>query len=253
MQSIKYLLVAVFVFLAATLKVNAQTPEASVSASSSAKIQITKTSSDIKANSQEKSGATAILKNLERLTSDEAQKEQIKNNYDEVGEKKKGFIARVVSVKGQSVKVKTGESELFLVPDKSTTLVKKDEIVTADTVTMTDWFAVDDWLVVIGVEDGETFLPRRISISAESLEPQEQVMVRGAVKTLNKTKLEAVPSNAVAAESFLITAKTVFQNADGSEVDTKKIVNGTAVLIVGTKASNGSMTAGIVRVLSYLQ
>lgn len=253
-KSLILLLLCTFGFSVFRQPAQAQSEEAdSAASSSSTVIQITREEASPNATDHERAGAMAILRNLERLAGDSEQKERLGSAYEEVAEKNRGFIARVVGVKDQSIRVSTSKGEIFLVPDKSTTLVKKSETVTADMVTLAEWFEIDDWLVVIGVENGETFAPRRIVSSPESLEAPEQFMQRFNVKTVQKTKLEAIPSGETAAQNLLITAKTVFQNADGSELDLSDLPKETLVVAMGTVNANGNKTVGVVRALVNIE
>lgn len=217
-------------------------------------IEISKDGSEqIQATSKNKEGAQAILQNLERLASDEANKETIISNYEDIGEKRRGFIAQVTSTKDESLRIqsRSGE-EFFLAPDQSTTVVRKTEIVTADKIKLSEWFTVDDWLVVIGVEDDGVFLPRRIMISSVSLEPEEQFVERGLVRTLQKTKLELTPSGSDQALSFVVDASTSFQNVDGSDLTLNDFSKEDQVIVVAT-GSETKKTARIVRSLSYVE
>jgi hypothetical protein len=65
--------------------------------------------------------------------------------------------------------------------------------------------------------------------------------------------MDIIPNGETAAQGVLITARTVFQNADGSEIERTMFTRDAAVMVVGTVGANNSRTAGIVRALSYIE
>ena len=186
------------------------------------------------ASDESEENATQILRNLENLVRDSDQSEQIKTQYDGVTSKARGFVGQVTSLKEDSFKIVTPSGEeLLIAPDKSTVLVKKGEAVTGDSVKLAEWVAVDDWLVLIGIQSGETFQPRRVLVSSDSLEPSETFVARGIIKTSQKNKLdiEIVGENAV--ETFNLTKAMNLVDQDNETITTKDLSPGASVLLIG--------------------
>ncbi len=187
-----------------------------------------------KSDEQEES-ATQILHNLENLVKDNDQSEEIKNQYGDVVSKARGFIGQVSSIKEDSFKVTRPDGEeLLIVPDKSTMIVKNGEATPGNEVTLTEWFEVDDWLVLIGIQNGDSFGPRRILISSESLLPSENFVNRGIIKQANRTKVDVqIVGETDAVETFNYAKSTDLVNKDNETITYEDLKPGMQVLIIG--------------------
>ncbi len=184
---------------------------------------------------QEVEAANQILNNLERLVKNTEQKEQLKEEYSDVVEKNRGFIARVVSVKDNTCKVVTfKEEEVLLSPDKSTTLIKRGKSTTGENFTLSEWLNIDDWLVVIGVQSGDVFFPRRIIVSSESLLPEETFVFRAQIKTATAKKVDAYIFNRDQVETFDFSKSTNLVNHLNETISYKDLNINQTVLLIGT-------------------
>ncbi|MBQ6154516.1 hypothetical protein IJJ27_02220 [bacterium] len=180
---------------------------------------------------------TVILQNLENLVKDSNQSEQIKNQYDGVTSKTRGFVGQITSLKDNSFKINTlNDEELLIAPDKSTTIVKKGDTVTGDKATLTDWLAIDDWLVLIGVQNGETFQPRRLMVSSDSLAPVETFVSRGVIKNSQSNKIDVqIIGQDSLVETLNLAKTTDLVNSDNETITYKDLTPGSQVLLVGTQ------------------
>ncbi len=192
-----------------------------------------------KARSDEVTAESAvhILENLERLAKDPQSSEQIKDKYDGVTNKTRGFIAQIISLKDDSFRVITPDNqEFFITPDKSTTIVKKGQITTGENYTLSDWFAIDDWLVLIGVQNNEVFQPRRILVSSESLAAPKSFVLRGTVKNSQKDKLDvAILGRTDSIITFKLDKDTNLVNQSNETITAKDLLVDTPVLLIGTE------------------
>ena len=179
---------ALAAFFSCASRVLAQDATSSADASSSTQIVLEKNA----ATEHDNNSATQILDNLDRLAKNTDQSEQIKEQYDGVSDKNRGFIAQVTSIKDNAFKITTPkEEELFITVDKSTTIVKKGKTTTGENIDLLDWINIDDWLVLIGVQSNDTFSARRIIVSSESLLPEETFVLRAKIKTATSKKVDA--------------------------------------------------------------
>ncbi|MDR0462799.1 MAG: hypothetical protein LBG64_01085 [Pseudomonadales bacterium] len=247
MKHLKCLLIAVFATFILTGVASAE----SDTNESSTVIEISREENGNQANSSQE-GASVILRNLERLASDTEQVQQILENYEEIGERKRGFIARVTSLRDDSLRVETLHgNEQFITPDQSTAIVSGGREARANTINLSEWVDVGDWVVIIGVENNGVFSPRRILISASSLEPETQIVKRGSIVALQRASFELQPVATESAMTFNITGDTTFQNADGTALTVDDFGVDSKVLVVGT--SNGEdNTATIIRSLTSI-
>ncbi len=220
--------------LVLAVPLSAQSPEASTAAQ--ADIVIEKSAQ----GRSDKDSTDQILNNLERLAKDPNANEQIKEQYDDVSNKNRGFIAQVASFKDGAIKLVTlSNEELFITPDKSTTILKKGESVNGENLELSEWFNVDDWLVLIGVQDNDVFLPRRIIISSESLAPVTQFVLRGQIKTVSSSKIDVqILGTATEVETFKINKDVNLVDQNNETISTKDLSLDSSVLLIGTLAND---------------
>ncbi len=187
-------------------------------------------------NDHDQASAGQILDNLERLAKDPTSSEQIKDQYEDVTNKNRGFIARVTSFKDGALKLSTlTEEEIFITPDKSTTIIKKGQSTTGENLDLSKWFSVDDWLVLIGVQNDDVFSPRRIIISSESLEPEKQFVLRGQIKTFTSKKVDVqILGSSTNVETFNLDKTINLTNKDNANLTYKDLSLNAQVILVGT-------------------
>ena len=194
-----------------------------------------------------------LLDNLERLTRQKEESETLKDLYADLNVKKRGYIAQVISIKDKTVRVKSLDgTEQFLTFDKSTTLIRKGQETTADQVEAADWLNIDDWIVVIGVEEDDQFLPRRILVSSVSLEPKPKIVRIGTVAAINSTKLSFIPRGGESVEEVKVSRNTIFQDRNGETIKAAQVKVDQSILVTGIGGNSGA-TAATIRVLSTVE
>lgn len=214
----------------------AQSPEATaelVPADTPVEIETITFEKDARSGNAE--STTQILQNLENLVHDNSQSEEIINQYDDVVSKARGFIGQVSSLKDDSFKISLpGGEELLIAPDKSTTLVKNGETVQGNEAQLSEWLEIDDWLVLIGIQNGEIFQPRRIMISSESLEPSDNFVYRGEVRSATSSKVDVeILGEEELTETFALTKSTNLVDQDNETITTRDLQPGMTVLLIG--------------------
>ncbi|MDO5561635.1 MAG: hypothetical protein Q4G02_02575 [bacterium] len=180
-----------------------------------------------------------ILDNLERLAKDPESSEKIKEKYDGVVNKNRGFIAQVTNLKDSALRVQTPNGEdVFITPDKSTTIIKKGKSTTGENLTLSEWFTIDDWLVLIGVQNNDVFSPRRIIIASETPIPEEQFVLRGTMKSSQSKKIEVNILGQEKSESFTIDKNVNLVNQANETITVKDLTIEAPVLLIGTIKNN---------------
>lgn len=229
----KNLLISLFLTLiSSSVSISAQ--ETSPAATASATEMVIE--KKVALNDHDQASAGQILDNLERLAKDPTSSEQIKDQYEDVTNKNRGFIARVTSFKDGALKLSTlTEEEIFITPDKSTTIIKKGQSITGENLDLSKWFSVDDWLVLIGVQNDDVFSPRRIIISSESLEPEKQFVLRGQIKTFTSKKVDVqILGSSTNVETFNLDKTINLTNKDNANLTYKDLSLNAQVILVGT-------------------
>lgn len=194
---------------------------------------------------------SALLSNLEKIAAEEGKgNEDIKAIYEQMESKKTGFIAQVLSIKDKTVKVSDPQDgEKFLTFDKSTILVSGNSQENADSADLAKWLEVDDWLVIIGVIEDETFLPRRILISSTDLTPKAKYIKLGTFKSLSSNTLTFIPKGSETEEKLTVGRNTDYQDSTGEDIKTKEFTDGAEVLVVGVTPSSGKTAVNTLRLL----
>jgi hypothetical protein len=191
-----------------------------------------------------------VLDNLERLARNQERVQEVNTKYDGVTNKTRGFIAQVTYVKDDSLEIVTlSDEKHFIVPDKSTAIVKKGQPIAGGEYVLTETFAVDDWLVVIGIQSGTNFSPRRILISSESLAPKKHFVLRGSIKSATSSKLDILLSGTDTIESFTINKSSNLVNPDNETVAVKDLTPDANVLVIGSEKEGGSRLLETLRLL----
>lgn len=229
----KNLLISLFfALISSSVSISAQ--ETSPAATASATEMVIE--KKVALNDHDQASAGQILDNLERLAKDPTSSEQIKDQYEDVTNKNRGFIARVTSFKDGALKLSTlTEEEIFITPDKSTTIIKKGQSTTGENLDLSKWFSVDDWLVLIGVQNDDVFSPRRIIISSESLEPEKQFVLRGQIKTFTSKKVDVqILGSSTNVETFNLDKTINLTNKDNASLTYKDLSLNAQVILVGT-------------------
>lgn len=229
----KNLLISLFLFFAFSC-IQAQAQETTQAEASQSGTIVIEKKSNLTAHDQ--ASADQILDNLERLAKDPDASQQIQNQYDDVSNKNRGFIAQVSSFKDGALKLITlNQEEIFVTPDKSTTVIKKGKSATGENLELGDWFAIDDWLVLIGVQNNDLFAPRRIIISSESLAPTVPFVTRGQIKTVTSKKVDvALIGGANEVETFNLSKTVNLVDQNNETLTYKDLTVGAQVLLVGT-------------------
>lgn len=200
-------------------------------------------------STHDQTATNQILDNLERLAKDPESSEKIKEKYDGVVNKNRGFIAQVTNLKDNALRVQTPDKEdVFITPDKSTTIIKKGKSTTGENLTLSEWFTIDDWLVLIGVQNDDVFSPRRIIISSETPIPEEQFVLRGTMKSSQNKKIEVNILGQEKSESFAIDKNVNLVNQTNETIAVKDLTIEAPVLLVGT-IKNDKKTLQTLRLL----
>lgn len=196
---------------------------------------------------EDKQTIDTIKKRLEKVV----EQERVQGDVD-VQPRKYGFVGEVVRVSEETITI-SNHTSTTIIPLKEVVILRGRKQIELSEVT------VGAWTTVMGYMDGEnTFQPKALVVSAESLRPAPKIVRLGTVIRIDAKTIEVNPrSSKLDEQTFLLNSKTIYQDADGSAATRFEFETDSAVLVVGqeTESAAGVMekTAAVVRSLAPLE
>lgn len=184
-----------------------------------------------------------IKERIQRIVKEKSA--EIKGVITQLSKKKRGFIGKVERVTAESLTISNVHGIVIIPIDKNVTLLKKSQKISVDKV------AVGDWLVVMGLVVDDTFEPKRILVSSETVRPRTHLVNIGTIVAQNSKKITILSRKNETLE-LAITKKTDFQDLTGESVSSSKFKKDFQVIVVGYENENGK-TATVIRSLVSLE
>lgn len=184
-----------------------------------------------------------LKERIQRIVEEKSDK--IKGAIDQLSQQKRGFIGQVDRVTAESLTVSNIHGTEIIPIDETVTLLKKSEKISVDKI------AVGDWLVVMGLIVDDTFEPKRILVSSQTIRPRNHVVSIGTIVDQNSKKI-TILSRKNENEKFIINSKTDYQDRTGESVNRNNFENDLQVIIVGYEDKSGK-TATVIRSLVSLE
>lgn len=204
------------------------------------------TSTTTATNTASPSATTQNLRErIEKIVDEK--RDQIKGVLDEFDQKKRGTLGSVTRVSEESITVKTRKAT-EIIPLPSDVIIEKSgkSIKTGD-------IAVGDWVVVMGIIDNDTFVPKRILVSSTSLRPATPVVSLGTISTVEKTQLKITPRSGEDAFTIITSTKTNYQDINGAKINRTDLKQDMQALVIGVESSANEKTARLIRVLTVVE
>ena len=157
-------------------------------------------------------------------------REQIKGVIEKIYQKKRGFIAQVQRVSTGALTVKNAKGvEILPIDEKSVTILKNNKEISLDEI------AVENWVVIMGIQEQESFTIKRILVSEENLWPKDFHISIGTVEKIDSRKISILLRSNQEQVEFLLNKNTKYQDLNGNDLTLKTIKPETQVLIIGYK------------------
>lgn len=177
----------------------------------------------------------------------EEKREQIKGVLSAIDQQKRGTIGQVTRISEESVTIKT-RITTEIVPLGGDVTIEKD----GDAIEI-DEIEIDDWLLVMGLIEDDTFAPKRIIVSSDSLRPPTTLVSLGSIDTIERNSLTISPRNQEASFTISTSSSTEYQDLNGDEIDRADIDESTQALIVGYEDEDGDKSASLIRILTIVE
>lgn len=184
-----------------------------------------------------------LKERIERIV--EEKRDQIQGAIDNLSQRKQGFIGQVTRVSEEAITIKNSKGTIIVPIDETVALIKGGQDISIDDI------AVDNWLLVIGFVEDDTFTPRRILVSTNTLRPRSHLVSLGTIQSLTSSELQIRSRLGDEEINFILSSKTEFQDLEGSEVSQSDFSNDLQVLVVGYQDEDNKR-ATVIRALATL-
>ncbi|MGD9129010.1 MAG: hypothetical protein PVJ09_00770 [Candidatus Woesebacteria bacterium] len=169
----------------------------------------------------------------------EEKKDKIENTLEDLSKNKKGFIGEVTRVSEETITISTTKGTNIIPLTEDLVLVKKQKKIAVDEV------IVGDWLIVMGFIEDDSFVPKRIVVSAESLRPKEHIVLLGTIKSIQRNKIDFKPRSDEETLTLDLNKKTKFQDNQGEEAKQADFIEDLQCLLIGYKDEDEAVVTTI--------
>lgn len=172
-------------------------------------------------------------------------REQIKGVIEKIYQTKRGFIGIVERISEDNITIRNSSGVQILAISDQATILKNNREINLDDI------AIENWVVVMGIQEQDSFQVRRLLVSEDSLRPNEFFVSLGSVIETKTNSITINPRNQDEQIEYDLNSKTAYQDNTGEEIKLKQINEESQVLIVGYKTEDGN-TATSIRSLSII-
>jgi len=184
-----------------------------------------------------------LKKRIEKVV--EEKKQEVNEVVAKLSTKKRGFVGRIARVTSETITLETHRGVLIVPLSENVSVTKNGKDASIDDI------AVDEWAIALGVEENGTFEPRFVMVSSKSLLPPEPVVLLGTLESLNSKELVIISRSNNEEQSIIVTNNTLFEDSDGTEIDSDLFEKDLTVLVTGFQDEDG-ITGTTIRSLAPL-
>jgi hypothetical protein len=177
----------------------------------------------------------------------EEKREQIKGVLSAIDQQKRGTIGQVTRISEENVTIKTRVTTEIIPLDENITIEKDGDDIEISEI------AVDDWLLILGLIEDDTFAPKRILVSSDSLRPPTTLVALGSIDTIERSELTISPRNEETNFTISTSSSTKYQDLNGNKIDRADIDEATQALVVGYEDEDGDKSAALIRILTVVE
>lgn len=187
---------------------------------------------------QEEQSTKNLKTRIEKVVQEK--REQIKGVIEKITLQKRGFIGEVQRISAESLTVKNSKGvEILAVDPDEVEILKNNKSINIDDI------AIENWVVIMGLQDKDTFVVKRILVSDKSLSNKEYFVILGTVKSITSSKVNVDPRNDEQTISYKIGSSIDYQDLNGNEIENSQIEEESQALVVGYKTDDGNIATTI--------
>lgn len=226
----QFLLIFTVLTACATYSVHAQTASAS-------------------ADDAEATTETDQNNDIQELIKKKASENQIKGITTD-SQKKRGFIAKVKRVSEEALTVESRKGTEVLTIDANVVILQNGKPFKISDI------EIDSELTIMGYQDGEDFLPRRILVHKAPLRSSEKTIWVGSIKKIEKLALTILTRGSSEEKQFSFAKKVSIEDNAGEALKMADLETDQNVLLVTTPEKSDSQavkeSAGVIELIHSL-
>jgi len=151
-----------------------------------------------------------------------------------MSKEKKGFIGTVTRVTEDTITIKNSKGTNIL-PFENTLLFKAKKKITPDKI------AVEDWALVMGWIEDDSFVPKKIIISSDTLRPKSHIVMIGTIEDIGRTEIAFKSRSSETTDAFKINKNTRYQDNMGEEAEKTDFTESSQALLIGYEDKDNSI------------
>lgn len=174
------------------------------------------------------------------------QANKVESVINDLTNQKHGFVGQVVRVSEETVALEVRGVTRILPLDETVAILKGTSEIEPEAI------EIGNWATVLGVMDGDSFLPKQITLTATSPLPDPQLVYLGTIKDIKASSIDFQPRGEEEILTLDLTRNTVFQDNTGEEIDEDNFVEDDQVLLVGYQDDEDNIVT-VIRSLAPIQ
>lgn len=174
----------------------------------------------------------------------EEQKDKVQSVLEEFSQERRAFIGQVTRVSETTLTVQ-GRDVTRIVPLEGVTLMRGNTTITPQNV------EVDSWALVLGVTQGDSFIPKKVTLSTPSLRPKTHVVHLGSIANIKARSLDFLPRGQEAILTVALNNTTQYQDDQGEAIRLTDFAEDDQVLLTGYQ-ENETIVVTTIRALAPL-
>lgn len=184
----------------------------------------------------------SLRERIEKIV--EEQKDKVQSVLQEFSNERRAFIGQVTRVSETTLTVQSRDVTR-IVPLEGVTLMRGNTTLTPQAV------EVDSWALVLGVAQGDSFIPKKVMLSPTSLRPDTHVAYLGSIASIKARSLDFQPRGQETILTVTLNNTTQYQNDQGETVRLADFIEDDQVLLVGYQ-ENETIIVTTIRALAPL-
>jgi len=173
----------------------------------------------------------------------EQQKEKTESVLGEYPNQMRGFVGQVTRVSETTLTLDNRGVTRVVPLDENVILMRDDSEVAFDTI------EIDSWTTVLGIMDNDSFSPKKITFTKNSLLPNPHVVHLGIIRNIKTRSLDFQPRGQEEIITIDLTNNTEYQNSEGEIIDLDEFIKDDQILLIGYQ-DNSDTVATVIRALA---
>lgn len=183
-------------------------------------------SRDLGADNEASESTTQKLKErIEKIV--EEKKQQIQGAISDLSHQKRGFIGEIQRVTEETVTLKNLKGTQIIPLEDSLELIKKNENINPEDL------AVGDWVIVLGLVENDSFVPKKITVSSANLQPRTYFVMLGTVEEISNKSVTFLSRSQEMTQELTLNTKTDFQDIEGEDASGTDFTESMQALLIG--------------------